>query len=129
MEATKLNELRQTLERRRTEIQGEIDRMAVEVRSLGVDQDDEKGSLGNHLADDGSNVMEAERLSTISGDIQDILVQINSALERMDDGTYGSCLRCGKPINPERLEAFPYVAYDIECQSILEREHALRSGR
>ena len=129
MEATKINELRQTLERRRTEIQGEIDRMAVEVRSLGVDQDDEKGSLGNHLADDGSNVMEAERLSTISGDIQDILVQINSALDRMDDGTYGSCLRCGKPINPERLEAFPYVAYDIECQSILEREHALRSGR
>ena len=129
MEATKINELRQTLERRRTEIQGEIDRMAVEVRSLGVDQDDEKGSLGNHLADDGSNVMEAERLSTISGDIQDILVQINAALERMDDGTYGLCLRCGKPINPERLEAFPYVAYDIDCQSILEREHALRSGR
>jgi RNA polymerase-binding transcription factor len=129
MEATKISELRQTLERRRTEIQGEIDRMAVEVRSLGVDQDDEKGSLGNHLADDGSNVMEAERLSTISGDIQDILVQINAALERMDDGTYGLCLRCGKPINPERLEAFPYVAYDIECQSILEREHALRSGR
>jgi DnaK suppressor protein len=129
MEATKISELRQTLERRRTEIQGEIDRMAVEVRSLGVDQDDEKGSLGNHLADDGSNVMEAERLSTISGDIQDILVQINAALERMDDGTYGSCLRCGKPINPERLEAFPYVAYDIDCQSILEREHALRSGR
>ena len=129
MEATKISELRQTLERRRTEIQGEIDRMAVEVRSLGVDQDDEKGSLGNHLADDGSNVMEAERLSTISGDIQDILVQINAALERMDDGTYGLCLRCGKPINPERLEAFPYVAYDIDCQSILEREHALRSGR
>jgi DnaK suppressor protein len=129
MEATKLNELRQELERRRAEIQSEIDRMADEVRTLGRDQDDEKGSLGNHLADDGSNVMEAERLSTISEDLRDMLAQIEGALERMDEGTYGLCQRCGKPINPERLEAFPYVAYDIDCQTILERENALRSGR
>jgi len=129
MEATKIDELRRALETRREEIQAEIDRMAVELQSVGRDQDDEKGSLGNHLADDGSNVMEAERLSTISGDLGDILAQVNAALERMDEGTYGLCQRCGKPINPERLEAFPYVAYDIDCQTLLERENALRAGR
>jgi DnaK suppressor protein len=129
MEATKIDELRRALETRREEIQAEIDRMAAELQSVGRDQDEEKGSLGNHLADDGSNVMEAERLSTISGDLGDILAQVNAALERMDEGTFGLCQRCGKPINPERLEAFPYVAYDIECQTILERENALRAGR
>ena len=129
MEATKLNELRQALERRRAEIQSDIDRMATEMRWIGADQDAENGSLGNHLADDGSNVMEAERLSTISADMQDVVAQIDAALQRMDDGTYGLCQRCGKPINEERLEAFPYVAYDIDCQTILERENALRSGR
>jgi RNA polymerase-binding transcription factor DksA len=47
----------------------------------------------------------------------------------MDQGQYGICQRCGKPINPERLEAFPYVTFCIDCQSLLERERALRLGR
>jgi DnaK suppressor protein len=128
MNATKMKELRRALEDRRGEIQGEVDRMAVEIQDLGIDQGLERGSLGNHLAEDGSNVMEVERLGTISGDLQEILVQVNSALGRMDDGTYGTCQRCGKPINEERLEAFPYVAFCIDCQQILERENALRSG-
>ena len=129
MDATKLDGVRESLVARRAEIQAEVDRTATEVRWLGGDQEDEAGSLGNHLADDGSNVMEAERLSTISADMQDVVAQIDAALQRMDDGTYGLCQRCGKPINEERLEAFPYVAYDIDCQTILERENALRSGR
>jgi len=128
MEATKIDELRLVLERRRAEIQGDVERMEEEVRSIGQDQGDEKGSLGNHLAEDGSNVTEAERLTTIGDDMRDMLVQIETALGRMDDGTFGTCQRCGKPINPERLEAFPYVAYDIDCQTILEREHALLLG-
>ena len=128
MEATKMNELRGALEGRRAELQAEIDQMDAELRSIGADQEDEKGSLGNHLAEDGSNVMEAERLTTISADLRDILAQVNGALERMDDGTYGTCQRCGKPINPERLEAFPYVAFCIDCQTLLERQNALRAG-
>lgn len=128
MDATKMAGLRRALEERRTELRGEVDRMAVEVQDLGVDQGMEGGSVGNHLADDGSNVMEVERLGTISGDLQDILAQVESALGRMDDGTYGLCQRCGKPIGEERLEAFPYVAFGIDCQQIIERENALRSG-
>jgi DnaK suppressor protein len=126
MDATKLDGMRESLIARRAEIQAEVDRMATEMRWLGGDQEDEAGSLGNHLADDGSDVMEQERLSTISADLQDMLRQIDGALERMDDGSYGICQRCGQPINPERLEAFPYVAYCIDCQTLLERENALR---
>ena len=47
----------------------------------------------------------------------------------MANGAYGICQRCGKPINEERLEAFPYVAFCIDCQSLLERQQALRFGR
>ncbi|CAA9541045.1 MAG: hypothetical protein AVDCRST_MAG19-1504 [uncultured Thermomicrobiales bacterium] len=129
MEATKISELRRALEQRQTEIQAEVDRMGDEIRSIGQDQGDEKGSLGNHFAEDGTNVTEAERLSTIGDDLREVLAQIEGAIGRLDDGTYGACQRCGKPINPERLEAFPYVAYDIDCQTILERENALRAGR
>lgn len=120
--------LRKRLEERRAEIESDMSYMAAEMRSIGVDQDEENGSLGNHIADDGSNVAEAERIVTVSEDLQQILAQVNAALERMSDGTYGTCQRCERPIGEERLEAFPYVAYCIECQSIIEREQALFAG-
>lgn len=129
MDKHKMDELRQALERRRGEVQIEIDQMSDEMRTIGQAQDEESGALGNHLADDGSNVMEAERLTTMTGDMGEMLSQIDAALVRMDEGTYGTCQRCGKAINPERLEAAPYVAYDIECQTVLERENALLAGR
>lgn len=126
MDATKLNEMKTALFARRDEIQVELDRLGQEMQWLGADQETERGGLGNHLAEDGSNVMEQERISTVSADLEDVMNQINAALHRIEQGTYGTCQRCGRPINPERLEAFPYVAYCIECQSYLERQQQLR---
>jgi DnaK suppressor protein len=128
MNATKQRKLRKQLEERKAEIEGDVNFMAAELQALGVDQGMENGSLGNHLADDGTNVFEAERLVTITDDLQEILAQVNAALERMDKGTYGICEHCGQPIAAERLEAFPYVALCIECQARLERTQALLSG-
>ncbi len=128
MNDEKLAAMRTALEDRKTEIEGEVDFMGAEIRSLGVEQGEEKGGVGNHLADDGASVTEAETLSTISSDLGDILVQVNGALERMDEGTFGICQRCERPIGEERLEAFPYVRFCIECQSLIEREQALRTG-
>lgn len=128
MNARKQKSLRKRLEARKSEIESDVSYMADEMRSIGVEQDDENGSLGNHIAEDGASIAEAERIVTVTEDMQHILAQVNAALERMNEGTYGVCQRCGKPIGEERLEAFPYVAYCIECQSILEREQALRAG-
>jgi RNA polymerase-binding transcription factor DksA len=128
MNDKRYQKLRKALERRKAEIEGDVSYMANEMRAIGVDQDDENGGLSNHIADDGSNVAEAERIVTVTEDLQDILQLVNAALERMDQGTYGLCLRCGKAIGAARLDAFPYVAYCIECQSLLEREQTLRAG-
>ena len=124
-----LDALRSALLARQEQVQAELDRLDSEMRALGADQNTVRGSLGNHIAEDGSNVTEQSRILAVTGDMRDILAQVSDALARMDHGTYGLCQRCGKPINPERLEAFPYVAYDIDCQQILEREQALRAGR
>ena len=120
--------LRNRLEERRAEIETDVSYMAGEMRAIGLDQDEENGSLGNHIADDGSNIAEAERIVTVSEDLQQILAQVNAAFERMNEGQYGTCQRCGKSVGAERLEAFPYVAFCIECQSQIEREQALRAG-
>lgn len=128
MDDKKLKSLRKALEKRKAEIEGDVSFMEDEMRAIGVDQDEENGSLGNHFADDGSNVAEAERIVTVSEDFDVILHQINAALERMDEGTYGTCQRCGKQIAAARLNAFPYVAYCINCQSEIENEQRIRAG-
>jgi DnaK suppressor protein len=47
---------------------------------------------------------------------------VDAALARLDDGTFGTCLRCGKAIAPARLEALPWAAHCIDCQAIVDRE-------
>src|SRR5262249_19726831 len=49
-----------------------------------------------------------------------IIEEIDEALLRIDDGTYGQCARCGKPIDEERLKAMPTAKYDAECQAVIE---------
>lgn len=46
---------------------------------------------------------------------QRILQAIEESLQRIDDGTYGTCANCGKSIDPHRLEARPYAALCIGC--------------
>lgn len=128
MDAKIIQEARENLAAKRAEIIGELDRLQTEMRWLGDNQSNEGGSVGNHLADDGSDVMEQERISTVAADLNDVVQQIDRALERIESGSYGTCERCGKLINPERLEAFPYVAYCIECQSHLERQAHLHGA-
>ncbi|HEU4573069.1 MAG TPA: TraR/DksA C4-type zinc finger protein [Candidatus Limnocylindrales bacterium] len=49
------------------------------------------------------------------------LAEVEAALARLDDGTYGTCVRCGRPIAPERLDALPWAAHCIDCQRIVGR--------
>ena len=47
----------------------------------------------------------------------EMLDQVESALARLDENTYGNCQECGEPIDPERLKALPYATQCIECAS------------
>ena len=50
------------------------------------------------------------------------LALVDEALVRLDDGTFGMCVRCGQPIAPERLEALPWAARCIDCQRLAARD-------
>ena len=52
---------------------------------------------------------------------QEKLDHIDQALLRLDNGTYGICVKCGKEIHPERLLALPYADMCIDCQAKQER--------
>lgn len=122
MDTQQIESMRDDLLERKERIERELRSLEVAVQQLGADFDDEGGGQSNHMAEGGAQATEQERNLTIAGDLRGMLNQINEALERMENGTFGICQRCGKPINPERLEAFPYVAYCIDCQAIIERE-------
>jgi DnaK suppressor protein len=49
-----------------------------------------------------------------------VVADIDQALLRIKEGSYGICARCGKPIDERRLEAVPTARYDAQCQSIIE---------
>ena len=68
-----------------------------------------------------SQVFEQQRDLALRDRATGHLALVDAALARIDAGTYGPCLRCGKPVPVERLEALPWAAYDIECQRIVDR--------
>lgn len=121
MDASMIEKLRGDLEVRRADVVNQLASLSGEAKDLSADEDDEGKGLSNHQADTGTDVAEQERVMTMSGDLTDHLSQIDAALKRMDEGTYGLSLKSGKPINPERLEAFPWVEFDVEEQADLER--------
>ena len=107
---------RQRLEGMREELRAEIDRLRAE--NADVDPNEGHG-LKNHPAEDASDMFQRERNLAISSDLQHELDDVERALERVADGTYGQCRECGEPIDPERLEARPSAIYCIRHQ----REH------
>jgi DnaK suppressor protein len=57
---------------------------------------------------------------TLASRQSQLLEEIDEALGRIEDGTYGQCSRCGKPLDEERLKAMPTAKYDAECQAAIE---------
>jgi DnaK suppressor protein len=54
-----------------------------------------------------------------------MVADIDQALMRIEEGTYGQCARCGKPIDERRLEAVPTARYDAACQAAIEASEGL----
>ena len=68
-----------------------------------------------------SQVFEQQRDLALRDRNAQHLEQVEAALARLAEGTFGACVRCGNPIAPERLDALPWAAYCIVCQRIVGR--------
>lgn len=115
--------IRQRLEETRQRLEEDIyQRTEGDEAVVPTDPIGESGGTHSHHADEGDAMADTERSNLVLGNSRTLLGQVQAALERLDNGTYGYCQRCGKPIDARRLEALPYALYDIECQEIVERE-------
>ena len=104
------------------------DRLSDQVDRLANGLPDEinaPGDISNvptHNADHDVEMFETD-LELLRNE-QDIHAKVHEALERIEQGTYGICERCGRPIAPARLDAIPYATHCKECAELLEKEEA-----
>jgi DnaK suppressor protein len=89
----------------------------------------ELSAYDQHPGDVGTEVFEHEKNQSLLEQIQAELEEIEQAFHRLEVGTYGTCLACGRPIAPERLEALPYTRFCIEDQAKAERDLGLPGVR
>ncbi len=82
----------------------------------------ELSSYDQHQADMGTETFEREKDLSILEQVEAELADVEHALRRLDEGTYGTCEVCGKVIPEERLEALPATRLCLEHQAEAERE-------
>ena len=104
--------------RRHAQHIGEEQAMAIDVNS-----DDAKESSDLALHD------VIQEMALKLGDRESKMVaDIDQALMRMKEGSYGMCVRCGRPIDERRLEALPTARYDAACQAEIEMAKGQKAG-
>jgi DnaK suppressor protein len=86
-----------------------------------TDESGEETAFDNHLADTATETYDRELDYTLEESAGRVLGEIDAALKRIDDGTYGVCTNGGERIPEERLEALPWATLCIDCQRERER--------
>ena len=107
--AKEIRDLKGRLEEEQVELREQL--TTIEDEAFAVSQSELSGDVGldDESADAGTATFEREKDLSIENNVRDLLSKIERALKRIDDGSYGSCERCGKPIEKARIKALPYV--------------------
>ncbi len=112
--AKQLEEIRKELLSRKAEILNKLVKNREEfAQNFEVEGD---------LADEASAVIERELIYDLSVAEREELEEIEEALKRLDEGTYGICISCGAQIPIERLKIKPFARYCVKCREKHERE-------
>jgi RNA polymerase-binding transcription factor DksA len=86
-------------------------------------------AFGMHQADAGSDAYDRDFALSLLSQEQDSLYEIDQALKRIENGTYGVCEMSGKQIPKARLDALPFTRYTVECQAELEKRNRYQRYR
>jgi DnaK suppressor protein len=116
-----LDDLRKRLHDERTELERQA--REIEESSFRTPQSELTGevSFDEEYADAGTATFERERDLSLTNNIKDLIEKIDHALERIDQGSYGLCERCGRPIEKARIKALPYATLCIKDKQAEER--------
>lgn len=111
--AAELKVVREQLVAEARRLQADLSDSADDIAELIGDSGD--GS-GDDVADQGSKTFEREQELFVAEQVRESLRQVEHAVAKVDDGTYGICETCGQPIGKLRLEAFPRTTQCMSCK-------------
>jgi RNA polymerase-binding protein DksA len=113
-----LTKIRTELEEQAKDLRGEISE--AEQSWAAIQRDSGEGA-GDDQADAGTKTFEREHEMSLAANSRDLLSQVERALQRLDDNTYGICESCGNPIGKARQQAFPRATLCVSCKQREER--------
>jgi RNA polymerase-binding protein DksA len=120
MDATKTEAYRSKLLELKTRYEEDRHRLLHHDETMAEETSELSDYDFKHPGDASSELYTRELEQSVGESAATTVVQIDGALQRITDGTYGVCAECGKSIGASRLEALPYAAYCIDCQTELE---------
>jgi DnaK suppressor protein len=113
-----LTEVRTALQAERVRLLEQISGAEEGIADLLRDSGD---GAGDDQADAGTKTFEREHEMQLANNARELIEQNRRALVRLDDGSYGVCESCGRPIGKLRLQAFPRATLCMSCKQLEER--------
>jgi len=123
LSTAQINEFKAMLLEKRNELLGNVTSM--ESEALRRDRSD-LSNMPIHMADVGSDNYEIENIIGLMDSERKILAEIDEALGRIEDGTYGICQGGNEQIPKQRLAAIPWARYCVSCATSLEKGQSAR---
>ena len=117
-----LKQYRQLLITERVKLADEIRSIAQDASTSPREASGDLSAYTVHMADMAADTYERELSMNIASSEQEILYEIDDALKRLDDGSFGVCQQCNQPITMSRLKAVPYASLCINCQRSKEQK-------
>lgn len=117
--AAETKKIHTALEERRAELQGEYDTTLTEIAELQRERLTD--SAGDDTADTGTKTFEREQEISLANNLLERITQVERAIDRLGEGNYGWCEKCGDAIPVERLAAFPSATLCVKCKQLEER--------
>jgi DnaK suppressor protein len=117
--AGETEKIHDALVQRRDELQAEYDQTLTEITELQRERLTD--SAGDDQADTGTKTFEREQEISLANNLLERITQVERAIERVGEGNYGWCEKCGNAIPVERLAAFPSATLCVTCKQLEER--------
>lgn len=121
MKKTEMDSYKDMLLAIRARLRGDVTAMAEgALRKTRSEAAGDLSSMPIHMADIGSDAFDQEFTLSLLQNEEGTLGQVETALERIEDGVYGSCQECGCKIPKQRLNAIPFTPFCVKCAEKLQ---------
>ena len=95
--------------------------LSVDIAKTRSAEEETSEELTQDIADKAVSSYTREFLYSLTDGERSTLLQIDDAIGRIDDGSYGFCVNCGQPMAEKRLTAVPWAPYCVDCQELSEK--------